>query len=260
MLNPFSLECRPIGHVFQTYRPSTELNHPVRTFAIMEDLLYNPVHNALLTRDAHLGAGTGEVKYFDEEVSPFVGFPTGYKKGFADLYDLLSPGRRILYAIPEPIEEPEGWKVAAYVPGLQFVFTANVLPEKSAISPILLDKSNVDEMIELAQLTKPGPFSSRTIEFGQYYGVFENGRLAAMTGQRLHPGNYSEVSAVCTHPDHLGKGFAAALITHQLHLIGEQGQQAFLHSRDDNDRAIALYKRLGFTESRPMHFYFLKRL
>ncbi|MCG2614082.1 GNAT family N-acetyltransferase [Terrimonas sp. NA20] len=226
----------------------------------MEDLLYNPVYNALLLRDAHLGAGTDRVKYFDEAVSPFVGFPTNYSKGFSDLYDLFPSGRRILYATPEPIEQPPGWQVVASIPGLQFVFTADELPQRSAVTPVLLDGTNVEEMIQLAQLTKPGPFSLRTIEFGHYYGVFENGRLAAMTGQRLHPGNYSEVSAVCTHPDHLGKGFAAALITHQLYLIREQGQRAFLHSRDDNERAIALYKRLGFTESRPMHFYFMKRV
>lgn len=230
------------------------------TFAGMEDLLYNPVYNALLLRDAHLGGGANEVKYFDEAVSPFVGFPTGYKKGFSDLYDLFTSGRKILYARPEPITQPDGWQLLASVPGLQFVFTAEDLPQRSPVTPVLLDKTNIAEMIELTRLTKPGPFDIRTIEFGHYYGIFEDGRLAAMAGQRLHPGDYTEVSALCTHPDHLGKGFAAALITHQLHLIREQGYRAFLHSRDDNDRAIALYERLGFTVSRPMHFYFMKRI
>jgi len=57
----------------------------------------------------------------------------------------------------------------------------------------------------------------------------------------------------------LGKGFAAALILHQLSLIHNQGQKAFLHVRDDNSRAIALYERLGFKVRRPMNFYFMKR-
>lgn len=226
----------------------------------MEDLLYNPVYNALLLRDAHLGSSFNGVKYFDEAVSPFAGFSSEYKNGFSDLYDLFPQGRRILYAKPDPIEQPAGWQIAAHVPGLQFLFTSDKLPGKSSVSPVLLSEENIDEMIELTRLTKPGPFDRRTIEFGHYHGVFENGKLVAMAGQRLHPGNYSEVSAVCTHPDHLGKGFAAALITHQLHLITEQGHQPFLHSRDDNDRAIALYERLGFTISRPMHFYFMKRV
>jgi predicted GNAT family acetyltransferase len=80
-----------------------------------------------------------------------------------------------------------------------------------------------------------------------------------MTGQRLHVSNYTEVSAVCTHPAYLGKGFAAVLIQHQLNLICKSGQHPFLHVRDDNKRAIALYERLGFIQNGTMNFYFLKR-
>lgn len=226
----------------------------------MEHLLYNPVYNALRSADAHLGTGSASVKYFDNEVSPFVGFPTGYMNGFEELHQLLPEGRKILYATPEPIHQPSGWEMMAAIAGLQFVFTGEILPALSPIVPVPLNCGNVAEMIDLARLTKPGPFSSRTIEFGHYHGIFEKGRLVAMTGQRLHPGDHAEISAVCTHPDHLGKGFAAALLAHQLHLIRSQGKKAFLHVRDDNGRAIEIYRRLGFEVSRPMHFYFMKKV
>lgn len=226
----------------------------------MEAILYNPVYNALQTGDAHLGFGTEHVKCFDEEVSPFAGFPFHYNRGFDDLFQLLPAGRKILYATPQEIKEPAGWQVLVDIKGLQFVFAGKALPNADhAINLVPLNKIHVEEMISLANLTRPGPFSTRTIEFGHYHGVFKDGKLAAMTGQRLHVVNYTEISAVCTHPDHLGKGFAAALIIHQLKLIVEAGQTPFLHVRADNERAIALYERLGFKVSREMNFYFMKR-
>jgi ribosomal protein S18 acetylase RimI-like enzyme len=225
----------------------------------VEDVLYNPVYNALLSGDASLCLGSEKVKYFDEQVSPFAGFHQDYTKGFKDLYNLLPVGRKILYATPQLIKEPEGWQVAAEVKGLQFVFVEGTPVDDHSIKPVSLNNKNIEEMMQLAALTKPGPFGPRTIEFGHYYGIFENNQLVAMTGQRLHVANYTEISAVCTHPGHLGKGFAAALMLHQLNLIHRQGQLAFLHVREDNHRAIALYERLGFTVRRPMNFYFMKR-
>jgi predicted GNAT family acetyltransferase len=114
-------------------------------------------------------------------------------------------------------------------------------------------------MVELARLTKPGPFGLRTLEFGSYFGIFENEKLVAMTGQRLHIENYTEISAVCTHPEYTGKYYAFTLLQHQLKIILQNGQQPFLHVKEDNQRAIDLYIRLGFTISRPMNFYFMLR-
>jgi predicted GNAT family acetyltransferase len=114
-------------------------------------------------------------------------------------------------------------------------------------------------MVQLAALTKPGPFALRTIDFGSYYGIFEAGRLAAMTGQRLHVYDHAEISAVCTHPDFLGKSYATTLLQHQLGLVLNDNKIPFLHVRADNARAISIYERLGFALNGPMHFYFLER-
>lgn len=225
----------------------------------VEHQLNNPVYYALLSGDAHLSFGTADVKFFDEQVSPFAGFSEDYNKGFDDLYDLLSPGRKILYAIPKFIKEPKGWEVLHEIKGLQFVFTAVSKSSTSFVEPVPLNTKNIEAMMQLAALTKPGPFGPRTIEFGNYFGIFEMEKLIAMAGQRLHVYNYTEISAVCTHPNHLGKGYAGALMNHQLNLILSHGQIPFLHVREDNRRAITLYERIGFTIQRPMNFYFLKR-
>ncbi|TCJ13335.1 GNAT family N-acetyltransferase [Flaviaesturariibacter flavus] len=225
----------------------------------MNPLLDNPVYNALCTRDAHLGTRQGSVAWFDAEVSPFAGFPVGYAPGLAELLGLLPAGRRILHASRTPVHAFGGWKPVASISGLQFVY-GGVTPVDDADERLVpLSAQHATEMVALAALTRPGPFAIRTIDFGNYFGVIDGGKLVAMAGQRLHLPGYSEISAVCTHPEHLGKGYAAALIQRQLSLICATGNTPFLHVRDDNKRAIALYERLGFRVSGPMHFYFLEK-
>lgn len=220
--------------------------------------LHNPVFSALSTGDKHLSFGNERVKYFHEEVSPYAGFDEDNVQGFEELYELLSTGRRILFAKPTAITTPKGWELQHEVKGLQFVYEGGTIHESfSTIVP--LNDEHVDEMINLVKLTKPGPFGKRTIDFGYYHGIFDHSKLVAMTGQRLHAENYTELSAVCTHPDHLGKGYASALMKHQIQIILNHGQKPFLHVREDNDRAIAVYERLGFVVSGPMNFYFLKK-
>ena len=172
---------------------------------------------------------------------------------------MLPAGRRILYATRKRIKEPQAWEIKHEIKGLQFVFSGKTGTTNDPLPLVSLENRHVDQMIALATLTKPGPFDKRTIEFGHYYGVFDNHQLVAMTGQRLHPYDYTEISAVCTHPGSVGRGYAAALIQHQLQLICTSGQVPFLHVRDDNERAIALYERLGFTRNGAMNFYFMKR-
>lgn len=225
---------------------------------MVKDLLVNPVYYALGSGDRQLGVEAAGVRYFPEPVSPFAGFSEDNRHGFETLYDILPAGRRILYALPYKIQAHGGWLLQHEIGGLQFVFTGN-LTEARGITVTPLAEEHIDEMIALVQLTRPGPFGKQTIRFGHYFGIFKEGRLVAMTGQRLHVEDNTEISAVCTHPDYLGKGYAAELIRHQLQIILSHGEQPFLHVRDNNERAIALYHRLGFKISRPMNFYFLKR-
>jgi predicted GNAT family acetyltransferase len=115
-----------------------------------------------------------------------------------------------------------------------------------------LGAHNSPEMVELATLTKPGPFGIRTHELGSFVGIRCEGKLVAMAGERLKVPGYTEVSAVCTHPEHIGKGYAGTLMTEIMRGIWDRGEIPFLHVRSDNTRAIALYERLGFrTRTRP---------
>jgi ribosomal protein S18 acetylase RimI-like enzyme len=225
----------------------------------MEEFLDNPVYHALRSGDARLANGNDDVKYFDREVSPYVGIRDGYSNGFGDLFHLFQPGREILIATRKNIEVPEGWELIRFIEGSQFVLRGkNPFRTSAAIKPVRLAPKHSSEMVKLAALTRPGPFDMRTIEFGNYFGIFEGDRLVAMTGERLHVYNFTEVSAVCTHPGFLGKGYASILLDHQVNLILAAGQIPFLHVKADNHRAIFLYERVGFVKNGAMNFYFME--
>ena len=109
-----------------------------------------------------------------------------------------------------------------------------------------LGPADVGEMLALVELTHPGPFVVRTVELGGYVGVFDHGALVAMAGERLAPPGFREISAVCTHPDHRGRGLAAGLTTLVARRIIERGEWPFLHHAADNDPARRVYEALGF--------------
>jgi predicted GNAT family acetyltransferase len=94
---------------------------------------------------------------------------------------------------------------------------------------------------------QPGPFGSRTLEMGRYFGYREDGRLVAMAGERARIPGFTEVSAVCTAADQRGKGLGGELTLAVVEHIRARGDEAFLHVHDENHTAISLYKSLGFT-------------
>lgn len=113
-------------------------------------------------------------------------------------------------------------------------------------------------MLDLVALTQPGPFLPRTVELGRYLGIRHEGRLIAMAGERLRPPGWTEISAVCTHPDHRGRGLAGLLIRAVAAGIRERGDVPFLHAAADNIQAIRLYESMGFVLRREPVFIGLR--
>jgi predicted GNAT family acetyltransferase len=114
-------------------------------------------------------------------------------------------------------------------------------------------------MIALVELTKPGPFSTRTHELGTFLGIRIDGQLVAMTGERMKPGNFTEMTAVCVHPDHRGRGYAQALLGAVARGIVARGEIPFLHVFSNNESAIALYRRQGMEIRRRLHVTVLRK-
>lgn len=112
---------------------------------------------------------------------------------------------------------------------------------------VALGPHDIGEMLELAEIAKPGPFGPRTYELGRYIGLREGGRLLAMGGERFHLPGFIELSAICVHPAGRGGGLGAAVTSHLARLAWSRGTVPFLHVFPDNP-AINLYRKLGFRE------------
>ncbi len=209
--------------------------------------LDNVIWQALRTRQADLGESHGLAARFSKEVSVLAGRSEHSDRAFADLASLLKSGERAGLFL-EGDDVPAGVLKVVHLSGvLQMVYERGGGSLDETSPPVSqLGEADVPEMLALTKLTQPGPFGRRTREMGDYFGIRQNGRLAAMAGERLKAPGFTEVSAVCTHPDYLGRGYARSLISLVIERIQRRNETPFLHVRPENSRAIALYERLGF--------------
>ena len=218
-------------------------------------MLDNPIWNALGTCQAHFAETYGVLRRFPPEVTPLGGWPAANEEGFESLRGLLKSGGIGIF-LPGHIDAPAGLEIVHESPLAQMILENDVpltIPTK-AHEFIELGLADVPEMVELATLTKPGPFGTRTREMGTYIGIRKGGRLAAMAGERLKLPGYTEISAVCTHPEHLGQGYAGFLMTVLAERIRARGETPFLHVRPQNTRAIEVYERLGYKRRLLYHY------
>ena len=207
--------------------------------------LDNPIWAALTTRRSEFAEGKGLARRFHPEVTSLAGFAVASEEAYAALADLMGDGQPAALFLPTEQNPPPGWRTLDSMPLLQMTLDDS----RTIARPAHVDEltpSDAAEMLALAQLTKPGPFGMRTHEMGNYIGIRREGKIVAMAGDRLRVEGYTEISAVCTLPGYLGRGFAAGLIGELVARIRERGETPCLHVRGENNRAIELYKRLGF--------------
>jgi len=223
------------------------------------ELLDNPIWNALSTEHAGLALGDGRARRYPPEIGPLSGIPDQSSENYARLRELAGKYPVGLFSI-EPYRIPAGWERIRGGELVQMIRTSPPahLAGTNGRPPLRqLTAADASAMVALAELTEPGPFRLRTMELGNFYGIFHGDRLVAMSGKRMHLPGLVEVSGVCTHPDARGRGYAAHLMSVVIDEIESEGKTPFLHAFADNP-AIRLYERLGFQIRQPFELAIIK--
>jgi predicted GNAT family acetyltransferase len=220
----------------------------------MSAALDQPVRSALEGGHRHLALGSPLAQRYPREIGPFAALGEDSPAAWEALAALLLPGEAAMLVTPEAptlgATQSPGLALTPLDPVLQMVATR--LPAPGALPFSVLGEADAADMRALAGLTNPGPFAQRTHELGEFLGIREDGRLAAMAGERMRPLGAVEVSAVCVHPEHRGKAYARHLLAERTRRIMAQGAQPFLHVYPSNKGAIALYESLGYVVRRQL--------
>lgn len=214
--------------------------------------LDRPIWSALTTRQKHLAEGGARALRYPVAMTPFADMVDMSAASFAALGDLLSGSQVAALFTPEAVDVPAGFKVVLAETGEQMIGSPVDSPLRNA-EIVRLGAADVPGMMALTALTKPGPFALRTHELGTFLGIRAGGDLVAMAGERMKPGNFTEMTAVCVHPDHRGRGYAQALLAAIARQIEARGEIPFLHVFSNNASAIALYQRQGMKIRRRLH-------
>jgi ribosomal protein S18 acetylase RimI-like enzyme len=224
-------------------------------------VLDNPVWFALTGLQYELGTVTASAARFDADVAPFgafLGEPT--TEDWREMTRLTGSVNRVAIVGGVAGDLPPGLSATWSIGTAQMVLRDAVVSPGTPAETVGVDRvlplgpSDIDEMLELVELARPGPFLRRTVEFGGYLGIRRDGQLVAMAGERMRPPGYAEVSAVATHPAHRGRGLGSRLVRAVSNAIGRRGEQPFLHVAHENETAIRLYTALGFTTRRDVEF------
>lgn len=229
----------------------------------MGHILDNMIWNAITTGNKDIAIINGDVGCYLPEIAPFAGMKDFNDSNLKKLYEFIPANQSVAISSLNKMNHDDGrWKLLQPMDVTQMVYehTLNSFTTKNSPLIVPLSEEHVPQMIELTALTRPGPFLQQTIRFKNYFGIFIDNRLAAITGQRMHPKPYMEVSAVCTHPDFRGRGYAKTLMLHVMKIILDNSFTPFLHVLSNNSNAIELYKTIGFRTRKQIFVDVIRRL
>ncbi|MBA1142859.1 GNAT family N-acetyltransferase [Mesorhizobium neociceri] len=211
----------------------------------MSHVLDRPVWSALATRQQAFAQGDKLARRYPSSIVPFAASGADDAESLQALARLVAAGESVFMLQADPIALPPELTATATAFGVQMV-AETPLPAVSDERVQQLTLDDAAEMLALASLTKPGPFTLKALSLGEFWGVKIGGRLAAMAGERMKQPGYSELSGVCSHPDFRGGGLGRLLSVFVSNRIMARGEVPYLHAYANNANAIGLYESIGF--------------
>ncbi|MCZ6642556.1 MAG: GNAT family N-acetyltransferase [Gammaproteobacteria bacterium] len=226
----------------------------------MNDPLNNPVWHALETKQRQMAISHGGASRYPSCVSTFAAIRQPNDACLDDLSNIVARGESVGILHTGSMPEHGAFVVRQERRAYQMLCPEYVHgPDET---PEVLSLADAEPAVDLAALTKPGPFGGRTIQMGTYVGFRDGQSLVAFGGERFSFPGFTEVSAVCTHPDYRGRRYAESVVRWLCGLIQEKGEVPFLHvviGSPSEQAAVGLYERVGFSIRRTMEYALLER-
>ena len=217
--------------------------------------LDNPVYSALSETHQDFYINFGNLKVYQPETNPFGAFENVENSvEEIDQYFEINP-KFFIFSEQKPkfSEKVECLDVVIH----QMVNSAKI--ELRITEEIVhLNGKFENELTELVQTFYPGFYRPKTHLLGNYYGIFNEGKLVAVTGERFQNDDFCEISAVVTNTEFTGRGYAQQLMTFVNNRILDSGKIPFLHVDPKNTRAISVYKKLGFTNRKDVKIFYFR--
>ena len=221
------------------------------------DKLDNPAWHSLNETHQSFAIGNDEIKFYQPQVCPF----GGINSNDADLISFFRNHRQLnsFFIIGDkPIVTPD-LAIEKELICLQMVCSSPVKMQFTE-NIVSLKEPHKKQLFDLVNLVQPGYFKEGTLLMGDYYGIYKNKQLVAVAGERMKMDGFTEISAVVTHADFTGKGFAKQLVAQTANKNFEHNRVPYLHVAETNKSAVALYEKLGFVIRRKISFWKMKRL
>ena len=220
--------------------------------------LDNPVWHSLTSTHSPYALGGDFVKRYPVDMLRILGCKTPLTADLEQIEPWVVPGENF-FVVGELPALPKNWVLHSKLECVQMVCSKlNTLDTKNVADIEQLTEDHRSDMLELIGLVQPGYFFHNTPLLGNYFGIIKNNKLVAMAGERLKMTGFTEISAVVTHPDHTGQGYAQNLVAHVSKKNIEQNAVPFLHFVNNNVRARRVYELLGYTERKTINFWLIE--